>query len=145
MIQGRTGPLSILIPPHLFNTMASARQNILVIQADQLAAPLLRSYGGKAKTPHLDSLATSGTVFKNFYCNYPLCGPSRGSMLTGKIASRVGVYDNAAELPASEPTVAHFLRHNGYRTCLSGKMHFIEPDRFWCLLFSPRSIRSEVA
>jgi len=109
--------------------MASTRQNILVIQADQLAAPLLRSYGGKAKTPHLDSLAGSGTVFKNFYCNYPLCGPSRGSMLTGKIASRVGVYDNAAELPASEPTFAHFLRYSGYRTCLSGKMHFIGPDQ----------------
>ena len=109
--------------------MTSARQNVLVIQADQLAAPLLRRYGGKAKTPHLDCFAASGAVFKNFYCNYPLCGPSRGSMLTGKIASRVGVYDNAAELPASEPTVAHFLRHNGYQTCLSGKMHFIGPDQ----------------
>lgn len=109
--------------------MTYTRPNILVIQADQLGAPLLSSYGGKAKTPNLDGLAATGTVFENCYCNYPLCGPSRGSMLTGKIASKVGVYDNAAELPVSEPTFAHFLRYAGYRTCLSGKMHFIGPDQ----------------
>lgn len=105
------------------------KTNILVIQADQLAASALSIFGGIAKTPNLDRLASSGTAFENFYCNYPLCGPSRASMLTGRLATQVGVFDNAAELPASEPTMAHFLRNAGYRTCLSGKMHFIGPDQ----------------
>lgn len=107
----------------------SNRTNILVVQADQLAAAALSLHGGIAKTPNLDGLAAAGTAFDNFYCNYPLCGPSRGSMLTGRLASQVGVFDNAAELPASEPTMAHFLRLAGYRTCLSGKMHYIGPDQ----------------
>jgi choline-sulfatase len=86
-------------------------------------------YGGKAKTPNLDRLASTGAVFENFYCNYPLCGPSRSSMLTGKLATQIGMYDNAADFAVSEPTFAHFLRRAGYRTCLSGKMHFIGPDQ----------------
>src|ERR687897_693288 len=44
-------------------------------------------------------------------------------------APRVGVYDNAAELRASAPTVTHRLRAAGYDTCLSGKMHFVGPDQ----------------
>ena len=38
-------------------------------------------------------------------------------------------YDNAAEFPASIPTFEHYLRDLGYRTCLSGKMHFAGPDQ----------------
>ena len=45
------------------------------------------------------------------------------------LPSRTGVYDNAAELPASVPTFAHHLRAAGYRTVLAGKMHFIGPDQ----------------
>ena len=109
--------------------MLKSRPNILVIQADQLAAQSLSLYGGKAKTPNLDNFSVGSTVFENFYCNFPLCGPSRASMLTGRLASRVGCFDNASELAASEPTFAHYLRRSGYRTCLSGKMHFIGPDQ----------------
>ena len=105
------------------------KANILVIQADQLAASALSMYGGIAKTPNLDRIAAAGTVFDSFYCNFPLCGPSRASMMTGQLASRIGVYDNAAEFPTSEPTMAHVMRNAGYRTCLSGKMHFIGPDQ----------------
>ena len=109
--------------------MFKNRRNILVIQADQLAAQSLPLYGGKAKTPNLDNFSVGSTVFENFYCNFPLCGPFRASMLTGRLASRVGCFDNASELAASEPTFAHYLRRSGYRTCLSGKMHFIGPDQ----------------
>src|SRR5258708_36824687 len=41
----------------------------------------------------------------------------------------MGAWDNAAQLPADIPTFAHYLRLMGYRTCLSGKMHFIGPDQ----------------
>ncbi|MGH2859218.1 MAG: choline-sulfatase, partial [Solirubrobacteraceae bacterium] len=48
---------------------------------------------------------------------------------TGRFASRVGVYDNAAELRAGAPTLAHALRAAGYHTAVAGKMHFVGPDQ----------------
>ncbi|MBV8472768.1 MAG: choline-sulfatase, partial [Hyphomicrobiales bacterium] len=59
----------------------------------------------------------------------PLCSPSRASFMTGLLPSRSGVYDNAAEFSADIPTFAHHLRLAGYRTVLSGKMHFCGPDQ----------------
>ncbi len=50
-------------------------------------------------------------------------------MLAGRSVSSIGAWDNAAELPASVPTLAHQLRRCGYRTVLSGKMHFVGPDQ----------------
>jgi choline-sulfatase len=50
-------------------------------------------------------------------------------MIAGRFASRVGVFDNAAELPATVPTFVHHLRAGGYLTALSGKMHFVGPDQ----------------
>ena len=109
--------------------MQRTQPNILFIQTDQLAAEVLSAYGGIAITPHLDRLAAEGTVFERAYCNYPLCAPSRFSMASGLLASKIGAYDNACEFPASVPTYAHYLRALGYRTCLSGKMHFVGPDQ----------------
>ncbi len=104
--------------------------NILMIMADQLAAPALAAYGHRVtRTPNLDALAASGTVFENCYCNSPLCVPSRQSMVSGRLASGIGSYDNGAELPASVPTFLHHLRRGGYRTILAGKMHFVGPDQ----------------
>jgi choline-sulfatase len=104
--------------------------NILMIMADQLSALALPAYGHPiVRTPHLDRLAAQGVVFEKTYCNFPLCAPSRASLMSGQLASRVGVYDNAAEFPASVPTLAHGLRALGYATCLSGKMHFVGPDQ----------------
>ncbi|UCE31156.1 MAG: choline-sulfatase [Burkholderiales bacterium] len=101
------------------------RPNILVIQADQLTAKALPMYGHPlVKTPTLSALAERGVTFLNGYCNNPVCGPSRGAMLTGRLSSAVGCYDNAGDFPSSTLTLAHYLRHQGYRTCLSGKMHF---------------------
>lgn len=110
--------------------MSDKKPNIVIIQADQLAPRALPTYGNKvAKTPHLDALAARSTVFENAYCNYPLCGPSRASMMYGLHALSAGVYDNGTEFPASIPTFAHYLRLLGYQTCLAGKMHYIGPDQ----------------
>ena len=70
---------------------------------DQLAAALAsglrpRRDGG---APHLTELAREGVTFEHAYCASPLCGPSRSAMLTGRLPSATGVYDNAAEWPAS--------------------------------------------
>ena len=106
------------------------RPNFLFIMADQLAPQVLPAYGrSPTKTPHLDRLAEGGVVFENAYCNFPLCAPARFSLLSGRLPSRIGAFDNAVEFPASVPTVHHYLRAAGYRTCLAGKMHFVGPDQ----------------
>jgi choline-sulfatase len=108
----------------------SNRPNFLILMADQLTARALPAYGNRvAKTPHIDSLAAAGVVFDSFYCNSPLCAPSRFSFLSGRQVSAIGAYDNAAEFPAQVPTFAHYLRRAGYQTVLSGKMHFCGADQ----------------
>ena len=107
-----------------------SQPNILVIMADQLAPHFTGAYGHKvAKTPHLDALTAHGMRFDAAYCNSPLCAPSRFSFMSGQLVSRIKAYDNASEFKASIPTFAHYLKLLGYRTCLSGKMHFVGPDQ----------------
>jgi choline-sulfatase len=104
--------------------------NLLLIMVDQLAAGWLPAYGHQVvQAPNLTGLARDGVVFESAYCPSPLCLPSRAGLLTGKLPSRVGAYDNAGELPASSPTIAHHLRSHGYATGLTGKMHFVGPDQ----------------
>ena len=106
------------------------RPNILFVMADQLAASMLPFHGHPlTRAPHLAALAEGGVVFDNAYCAFPLCAPSRFSLLTGRLPSRIGAFDNAAEFPAATPTVAHHLRRAGYRACVAGKMHFVGPDQ----------------
>ncbi|KAA3622538.1 MAG: choline-sulfatase [Proteobacteria bacterium] len=108
----------------------SKRPNILLIVADQLGGPALPFDGtGFAKAPHLQRLAEHGVVFENAYCNFPICAPSRASMLAGLLPHSFGLYDNSSEFRADIPTVNHYLRQLGYRSVLSGKMHFIGPDQ----------------
>lgn len=111
--------------------MATKKPNILYIMADQMAAPLLSLHDKNSpiKTPNLDRLAEGGVVFDSAYCNAPLCAPSRFVMVSGQLPSKIGAYDNAADLPADTPTYAHYLRREGYHTALAGKMHFCGPDQ----------------
>jgi choline-sulfatase len=107
-----------------------APPNVLLVMADQLAASALPSYGNQAvRAPHLERLGEEGVVFERAYCSSPLCTPSRASMLTGQLPSRIGCYDNAADFPSEAPTLAHHLRLAGYETVLAGKMHFVGPDQ----------------
>ncbi|MFT3965449.1 MAG: choline-sulfatase [Sphingobium sp.] len=104
--------------------------NFLILMADQMAASALPFLGrSPVKAPNLSRLAEGGVLFRSAYCNSPLCAPSRFSMLSGQLPSRIGAHDNACEFPADTPTIAHHLRAGGYRTILSGKMHFVGPDQ----------------
>ena len=104
--------------------------NVLLVMADQLVPFLTGAYGHPVvRTPSLDRLAAEGIRFDAAYTPYPLCAPARAALVTGRYASDLGCYDNAAPLPADEPSVAHYLTNAGYDTVLSGKMHFVGPDQ----------------
>jgi choline-sulfatase len=106
------------------------RPNFLVVMADQLTPTALPFHGNQVvRAPALSALADRGLVFDNAYTASPLCAPARAALMTGLLPSRTGAYDNAAEFGAGIPTFAHHLRTLGYRTMLSGKMHFCGPDQ----------------
>lgn len=106
------------------------RPNILVLMVDQLNGTLFPD--GPADflhTPHLKALARRSVRFANTYTASPLCAPARASFMSGQLPNRTRVYDNAAEFASDIPTFVHHLRRVGYRTVLSGKMHFVGPDQ----------------
>ncbi len=108
----------------------ASKPNILILMADQLTPGALPAYGNRvARTPAIDALADRSVVFDAAYCNTPLCAPSRSVLLSGRLPSAIGAYDNAAEFASETPTFAHHLRLSGYRTILVGKMHFCGPDQ----------------
>jgi choline-sulfatase len=106
------------------------RPNILIVMADQFTGTLFPD--GPAAflhAPNLSHLAARSLRFANAYCPSPLCAPARASVMSGRMPAATGVYDNAAEFPSSLPCFTHHLRRAGYRTILSGKMHFVGPDQ----------------
>lgn len=104
--------------------------NILFLMVDQLTTQALPFHGHPVvQAPHMARLASEGVVFDSAYCNFPICAPSRFSMLSGRLPHAIEAWDNASEFAAGTPTMAHYLRAAGYRTILCGKMHFIGPDQ----------------
>jgi len=98
--------------------------------ADQLAPHFTGTYGHPlVKTPAMDALAERGTRFDASYCHSPLCAPARFTFLSGQPVSAIDAWDNASEFRSSIPTFAHYLGLLGYRTSLSGKMHFVGADQ----------------
>ena len=111
--------------------MARSQQpNIVLIMADQLAPHFTGAYGHPVvKTPHMGALAARGVRFDAAFCNSPLCASSRFRFMSGQLVTRIAACDNSSEFTSAVPTFAHYLRGLGYRTCLSGKIHFVGPDR----------------
>lgn len=101
------------------------RPNILFLMSDQHNSKVT-GYGGNRVicTPNIDRLAEEGIVFRNHYCQNPLCVPSRMSLLSGQYCRTTGIYDNKSILQANSVTLPRTLSSAGYRTCLIGKSHF---------------------
>ncbi|MBV6644101.1 MAG: sulfatase [Cyclobacteriaceae bacterium] len=122
------------------------RPNVLFIAVDDLR-PMLGSYGKSfIKTPHIDRLAAHGTLFERAYCNIPVCGASRASILTGlrPTRSRFLGYDSRAEndAPGVVSLPAHF-KNNGYYTASLGKVfHF--PDDLAQSSWSEKPWRAQI-
>src|SRR5918993_56387 len=108
----------------------AAPPNIVLLMADQLTPFALPFHGHPVvRTPAISRLAAEGVVFDAAYCNFPICAPSRASMLSGCMPHAIGVFDNATDFASEIPTMAHSLRAAGYRTILAGKMHFVGADQ----------------
>ena len=100
-------------------------QNLLIIMSDQHNRKSLGCYGHPlVKTPNLDRLAGRGTVFKNAYCNSPICVPARASFATGHYVHDIGYWDNARPYEGSIPSWGHRLAHHGHNVESIGKLHY---------------------
>lgn len=107
-------------------------ENVLFIIVDDLK-PTLGAYGDTlAITPNIDRLAKRGITFTNAHCNFAVCGPSRGSFLTGLRPETLGIMDNVTPLQPllqGRKTLPDFFRTNGFQTIGLGKtFHDKEPD-----------------
>ncbi len=103
-----------------------AQPNVVLIVADQHRWDCT-GYAGNPdlRTPNLDALAAHGVNFAQAICQYPLCVPSRSTLLTGQYARTHGVRSNRDGLPEGAMTLPGLLHEAGYNTACVGKMHFI--------------------
>ena len=104
---------------------AQNRYNVLFIIVDDLR-PMLGCYGhSEMHTPNIDRLAQRGTLFNRAYCQYPVCNPSRASILTGLRPETNGVLDNYTHFRETAPEAITFPEHfkaHGYHTRGVGKI-----------------------
>ena len=104
----------------------SEKPNVLFIAVDDLK-PILGCYGdADAITPNIDRLASRGTVFLNAHCQWPVCGPTRASLMTSLRPEAVGVMDLKTSMRAKNPdvlTLPQHFKNNGYATAGAGKIY----------------------
>jgi arylsulfatase A-like enzyme len=107
------------------------RPNIVYFLVDDLGSADVGFMGSKdVRTPNIDRLAKDGAVLKSFYVQ-PVCSPTRAALLTGRYATRTGVYTVVRPgapwgLPLAERTLPQALRGAGYTTAICGKWHLGE-------------------
>ncbi len=122
--------VALLAPSAAFANPAPSqpgkKRNVLFIAVDDLR-PQLGCYGhAQMKTPHMDALAASGTLFNRAYCQQAVCSPSRISLLTGKRPDTTKIYDLQTHLRKTMPdviTLPQAFKNAGYYTQGFGKIY----------------------
>jgi len=122
--------LPVLAFPMVASEMSDAasergRPNVLFIAIDDFR-PSIGVYGDTlAITPHMDRLAESSRVFLGAYAQKAVCGPSRASMLTGKLPDNIQVWHNRNLFRDARPdivTMPQYFKQNSYHTVSMGKV-----------------------
>ncbi|HQO33581.1 MAG TPA: sulfatase-like hydrolase/transferase [bacterium] len=104
---------------------AMIQPNILLVHVDQLRFDCLGISGNPdIHTPNIDGLAAHGVRYTNSFCPYPICTPSRYSLLSGLYVHEHRGHDNHCTLAPDIDTFPKRLRDAGYHTKAVGKMHF---------------------
>ena len=111
--------------------LGTEKANIVIILADDLGYSDIGSYGGEIQTPHIDSLATNGLRFTQFY-NTARCWPTRSALMTGYYPQQIGRDSvdnikggggNKNKRPIWAKLIPAYLKNVGYRSYHSGKWH----------------------
>lgn len=112
---------------------AAGRPNVLMIVSDDLTTTALGAYGNTlCRTPNIDRLAREGVRFSRAYCQYPVCGASRASLMSGLYPEQNGMMGNSyvlgsyrAATPelAEHPSLGGFLRRRGYVSLRVSKIY----------------------
>jgi iduronate 2-sulfatase len=114
-----------------FAHSAVSRPNVLFIAIDDLR-PELGCFGStQAKTPHIDKLGSTAMVFTRAYCQVPVCGASRASLMTGILPTRnrfVGFSAKAEEDAPDATTLPEAFKNAGYTTLSNGKIFHHKTD-----------------
>lgn len=124
----------LLLSNSLFaDQVRSIPPNVVILFADDLGYGDLGSYGHPyIRTPNLDRLAAEGQRWTDFYEPAPVCSPSRGALLTGRLPNRTGLYgkqiavlfpNDTVGFPDEEVILAEQLKKAGYATAIVGKWH----------------------
>lgn len=104
---------------------APGKMNVLFIVADDMRVGSAYDTG-EVLMPNVDKLAAKGIRFQEAQCQFPLCGPSRASFLSGRRPDSTRVYDLTTHVRAVDPnlvTMPQYFRQNGYYAARIGKMY----------------------
>lgn len=103
------------------------KPNVLFIIADDLTATAVSAYENKAcQTPNIDKLASQGTTYTRAYCQYPVCGPSRASFMSGyypNATTTFGYVSGRKNIGPNRKTWSQLFKENGYYTARVSKIY----------------------
>ncbi len=111
---------------------AVRRPNLVLFMPDELRADALACYGNPVcRTPNMDRLAATGVRFSNTHVQYPVCGASRCSLLTGWPVSVRGHRSLYYFLRRDEPNLFRYLKQGGYDVFWYGKNDALASESFY--------------
>jgi choline-sulfatase len=116
------------------------RPNVLFLMSDEHRADVAGFAGNPVvRTPVLDELARTGTVFRNAYTPSPICIPGRQCMMSGQLPETCGCRRYGEDLPPGTMTFARRLAQYAYHTTCSGKLHHVGQDQMqgWTTRVAP--------